>query len=70
MKDLNEFKAFALSKAQMNALAGGAIINCNVIYADGGSYTREMIQDGLTEEAAEAEVRNQAPGAEVDCYYV
>lgn len=25
MKDLNEFKAFALSKGQMNAIAGGKI---------------------------------------------
>ena len=30
MKKLNEFKAFALSKTQMNALAGGISVACLV----------------------------------------
>ncbi|MDM8336916.1 hypothetical protein [Mediterranea massiliensis] len=41
MKDLNEFKAFALSKAQMNALAGGSIYcqsaddDRDIVFSDG-----------------------------------
>lgn len=30
MKKLNEFKAFELSKAQMNAIAGGIAVECLV----------------------------------------
>ena len=70
MKKLNEFKAFALSKAQMNALAGGEIycsgrkgLNNEIVditYSDGFSLDEAyasasaILEDPVCEEVIRA----------------
>jgi|GEM_PF-1573694 len=39
MKNLDEFKAFRMNKAQMNAIAGGAHCNVTLVDADGSSVS-------------------------------
>ena len=60
MKDLNEFKAFAWSKTQMNALAGGSI------YCQSADDDREIIfSDGFDLDEAQAAAEQAFQGGAI-----
>ena len=68
MKNLNSFKEFELSKAQMNAVNGGALYHCAVVYTDeyGGSHVR-TIESEMTLKEVQAAIEAQVPDAIVTC---